>query len=371
MPDLERHVVITHAIGPTGALRLALARGSVRIRGIDGDECRVEARYPIPADAAVDANPAGDGVLRVTREDGELQVEVTDALAGGIRSALGWLTGSARRAVHFDVAMPRSALLTLSTVNAAAEISGLTGDQEIRGVSAGVRIRDAAGRLRFSTVSGDLSLAGTVLALDASTTSGALDVDVEQLLELRAHSVSGDVRLVGRLAAGIQHSVESVSGDLRLAMREGVTVTTRGISGAVRAEVPTRQETAPGGGRVVIVGDGTATLSFRTLSGDLRLVAPPAVVEDALARGGDPGSTRDAERAPAVEPAATDAMVIAGAWVSAASTVGADAQPSPGIPAWSSPAPADDAPLAILQALERGEIDVDEAARRLQGGAHV
>ena len=69
----ERHSVITHTIGAKGTLVLRTVRGSVRVRGVDTTEVRVEARYPGSSDPAND-----EQALRVKRTDDLLQVEVDE-----------------------------------------------------------------------------------------------------------------------------------------------------------------------------------------------------------------------------------------------------------------------------------------------------
>jgi hypothetical protein len=132
------------------------------------------------------------------------------------------------------------------------------------------------------------------------------------------------------LGAG-PHAVETVSGDLRLATESGVTLRANTFSGEVRAESAHRTETK-GGQRIIVVGDGRAVLEFRSMSGDAHLAGPDG------ARGEDA----------VPETAPTDATVTS----TEAPTGGMEDE------------------LDVLRALERGEIDVDEAARRLEGTAH-
>lgn len=307
MTTTERQTLITHAIGPAGLLSLRTVRGSVRVRGTDGEEARVEARYTSRSPSE-GADPEADGVLRVRRSPSELAIDV-DEMDLGVLSAIGRLARGGRPAVDFDIDVPRGASLRLSGVSADLDIRGLSGDQEIRTVTGDAQLDDVAGRVSLQSVSGDALVRGGAIALDVTTTSGDLSVVAERLDLVHVRSVSGDVRLSGELAAGPAHSVESVSGDLELAPSNGVTVRMSGISGSLGSELPHRRATERGW-RTVVVGDGAAELSFRTMSGDASVVAsdgPVTTPEDGL---------------------------------------------------------------SILQALERGEIDVDEAARRLEGGTH-
>jgi hypothetical protein len=120
-----------------------------------------------------------------------------------------------------------------------------------------------------------------------------------------------------------------VSGDFRLGVLGGVSLEVRALSSDVRVSLPHRSEGSRDRRRYVI-GGGEAQLLFSSMSGDV--VAGPA---------------RRMAAAPPAPPAPPQ-------------------PPSPLTPPAAPMAP--DAQLAILQALERGEIDVDEAARRLASG---
>jgi hypothetical protein len=367
MTTIERHAVLSHTIGAGGTLSIRTVRGSVRIRGTDGDEAHVEARY---ADhSGDDSNPEEDGVLKVERLAGELRVEV-DEMARGLQPALSVLLRGGRPAVDFDVIMPRAAGLRLAGVSADLDVRGLSGGQEIRTVSGDVSMDDVAGRISVQSVSGDVLIRGATIALDGTTTSGDLSAVAHRIESVRARSVSGDLRLSGLLEPSGEHAIESISGDLELAPSGGVTVRMTGISGSIHSELPHRRE-SNGGRRAIVVGDGAATLTFRTMSGDLNLVrvpgsdAPePPVSETSPMRPPDP--PRPTPPSPPTPPAPPDAPRDRTVPIppAAPSAFAGGQEPHATSPA--SVEVIDE--LSILQALERGDIDVDEAARRLAGG---
>jgi hypothetical protein len=137
-------------------------------------------------------------------------------------------------------------------------------------------------------------------------------------------TVSGDAELEGDLAAA-HHRVETVSGDLSLGLVGGLTLEVRGLSTDGSGAVAHRSEGSRERRRYVI-GDGAATLQFSSMSGDV-------VVHTA--------------RRVAAPPPATP--------------------PPPMPPAPPTPPLAPGEQMAVLRALERGDIDVDEASRRLAG----
>jgi hypothetical protein len=99
------------------------------------------------------------------------------------------------------------------------------------------------------------------------------------------------------------------------------------------------------GRRVIVVGDGVARIAVATMSGDVK-VGKPRSREIVIT----PNSRRPARSAPTPPPAPAPA---------------ADADP-PSPSAAAIAAAYEDARLTILKQLERGEIDVTEAGRRLE-----
>ncbi len=365
MSTSEREAIITHAIGAQGLLSLRTVRGSVRVRGIDGDEARVEARYATNAPDGTDPNV--EGALTVRRLPSELHVEVNET-ATGVLSALGRLIGGSKPSVDFDVNLPRGATLRLSGVSADLDVSGLRGDMDIRTVSGDVLMDDVSGLVSLQSVSGDTLIQAGSLSLDATTTSGDLSAVATRFERLHIRAVSGDVRLGGEVAEGPGHSVESVSGDLELAPSNGVTVRMSTLSGRIRSELPHRLE-SHGGRRVAIVGNGAADLGFRTMSGDAAIVGSLRHKGRAAER---PGRPPRPERPPRPSlpklprlPSLPDRPEPPGRGRGWHFEIGGEKQPDTATAARRPTNPPNE--LDILRALERGEIDVDEAARQLEG----
>jgi hypothetical protein len=288
---------IEHRIGATGSLTLRGVSGDVKLTGTDGEEVSIVAHLQHGAR------------LNVQKSDGGLLVEQVQRgmLLGGMFE---------RESVDFEVELPRRARLDVKTVSGDVQGRDLLGDQAVRTVSGDLSLGKVAGRVEVTAVSGDVEIKGSgSLELTATTTSGDVNVEADALARLTARSVSGDVSIRGRLEPGPRHSVETVSGDLRLDSAGGVSVE------IARAVDLGRGESGP-----IVVGDGAARLLFRTLSGDHE-VKGGQLRADAL----DGSALRDIDED---------------------TTVGA-------------PAASEDS-IDVLRALERGEIDIDEATRRLE-----
>lgn len=285
---------IRHTIGVEGAFSLHNVAGDIRLRGTDTDEVLVHARS---SHGRSDSLP-----LIVRRTDGGLRIEVEQGSFD--------LLGLSRRRVgiEFDVTLPRAARVEVNAVSSDIESHGLSADQAYKTVSGDVTVEGHGGRVSLTTVSGDVELtADQQLEPSVATTSGDISISAPSVTALQVRTVSGDTRIRSGFLPDAGHRVESVSGDLLVQARSGLTLDVRrGI------------DVASGRNRRMVAGDGSAELRFRSLSGDVHLEGD--VVE------------------PAPAPAA----------------------PVPG---------ASDESLRVLRALERGEIDVEEAARRLEGAS--
>ena len=318
---------IDHEIGPNGSLSLAVTSADVRLTATDGPSARVRATFEIGASSDAEADEMFESLqLLVHAESGSLAVDEPDGhrgLGGAISRLLG---GRAAELVSVEVEAPAGCRLELRVVSSDVQASGFRGSQRYQSVSGDLRLADAGGDFDIDSVSGDVSLRGVEpVSLTANNVSGDLSAQAPTFNTLRVQSVSGDVSVDGALDAGSPHGVDTVSGDFRLASSSGMTVSVRAMSSDVHSSLPHRIEGSADRRRLV-VGDGAAAVAFNSMSGDLAV-------------------TRSRQ-----QPAAAE---------------GAPATPSTSKPA----TPAPDDRNEILRALERGDIDVDEAMRRLGGNA--
>ena len=175
--------------------------------------------------------------------------------------------------------------------------------------------------------------------------SGDVELRAGTIRSLRAATTSGDIKVAGRLLGPGPFGVETVSGDGLLAPAGDLRIEMSTLSGDLRSDVEGRSEGGRGH-RSLSIGNGGPHFTFRSLSGDLRIVRPTPVGPT----GEPPSRTIGSDPEPAPAIAATGAAAAA----APATVSGAIATAY------------DDARLGILRSLERGEIDVAEAGRRLE-----
>jgi hypothetical protein len=328
MATFVRTQSIDHSIGPSGSLTLKVSSGDVTVRGVPGGDVHVRANYEIHAASEEEATRAfADGQLQVDAGDGYLTVAEPDD-----RSSLGALVGrllSGRGHVELsvNVELPESAELRLDAVSSDVNVEQLRGEQRYNTVSGDLSLTHVGGSVRVKSVSGDVTVrADQPISFRAEGVSGDLSLVAPMIRGLRANSVSGDVDLEGQLAEGAEHRVDTVSGDVSVGLLGGANFEVRGISSDVVSDLDHRIEGRQDRRRVV-VGAGGPDFIFNSMSGDLSIRRPRRL-------------DRMAPQPP--EP------------------------PRPPAPPSAAPVTAEQQ-LEILRALERGEIDIDEATRRLGG----
>ena len=302
----QRTDTIEHTIGPSGSFRLDVRSSEVRVLAVDGDAVRIRAR-----------DRSSLSRLDVQAADRDLSVRAS----GG--------------APDLVVEVPTGASVTVEGSGSDLQVEGLRGDQRYRTASGDIHLRDVGGQLIIEAVSGDVDIvAGAPTTVAARTVSGDLSLRAGPIQALRAVTTSGDVRIAGRFDGEGPFAIETVSGDATIAPAEGLRIRTSTVTGDVRTEGDARAE-GQRGQRTVIVGAGRPEMTFRSTSGDLRVVR-------ALPLAAPVRPTVPPPPAPPEAPALV------------ASTVSSD------------PDPDAESRLDILRALERGEIDVAEATLRLE-----
>ena len=323
--------VLEHEIGPTGLVAIRLHGSDIRVRAVDGSMVRVN-----------DTTGTLARSVRVERGPGSLSLEAGRGLSVSLGSLGSIGLGVGRRAPNLEIEVPRHATLVLETASGGVTVDGLAGDQRYRTASGQVLLRDVCGPLTLEVVSSDVDIQTTgACTVDARSISGDLAVRGDAVGSVRLSTTSGDVRINGRFAGPGPFAIETVSGDTTLAPTGSLRVEVMSVAGDVRSDIEATTE-GRRGSRTVVVGEDGPTLTIRSISGNVRLV-----------RGSLPvslPSQRPPESTLPLEPVMPD-----------------DLTEGPTV-AISDPAeaPHDNGSMAILESLERGEIDVDEAARRLE-----
>jgi hypothetical protein len=334
MATYVRTQSIDHPIGASGRLTLAVTSADVGVEAVDGDVARVRATFEIRAGSEAEADSIFEAAkLRVSLGNHSIELQEPDdrhVMRHGVLGALPHIFGgSAEAELEVQLEVPHGAELRLATVSGDVNSRGLIGEHRYQTVSGDLSLVDCGGVVRVNTVSGDARLRGDEsVVVRAESVSGDLAVSAPHLVGVRAQTVSGDVEIEGELEPSAEFRVETVSGDLVVGLIGGATFDVRGLSTDISSDIDHRVEGRHDRRRLV-VGSGVPNFLFSSMSGDLAVRRPRRLA-------GIP--TPPAPPGP----------------------------PPPPAPPRASLSPEEQ--LGVLQALERGDIDIDEATRRLAGG---
>jgi Putative adhesin len=324
---------LEHPIGLEGQLSIRIRSGEVRLRSADDDTVRVRESNGHQLDDLFEI-AAGDGSLVLRTRRG---MDV-GWLGFGPRDLLEWMGPNARGgsldAPELVVEVPRRAAAVVETASGEVLADGLVGSQRYQTASGDITLRAVSGRLAVEAVSGDVDIVATgSTELSVRTVSGDIEVRAGTLTRVQAASTSGDLRLAGRFAGPGPFGIDTVSGDGLLAPAGDVQIQMNSVTGDLNSEFD--GPTVTRGRRSLTIGRSGPVVAFRSMSGDLHVVRPVATTShDAPTPQAEPAA-----------PVATDAGPAANQAIAAAY---------------------EDARLRILRSLERGEIDVTEAGRRLE-----
>ncbi len=314
---------------PGGEVEILLTSNALRLRGIDGDHVVIRTR-------------GGESIDdELTIETSSALVRIRDGGAGEVR--LGPLRMRTRHPADLDIDIPRAARVSVRTLSGDVEAASIAGASRWATASGDLQLRVDGGPVSAESMSGDITVdSGVPVEVTARSVSGGVRLRVPELEALDASTTSGDIDVVAAMSRRGSHTMSSVSGDVQLATASPVRVEASTVTGDIRAAGSHRGEGGRGR-RTLVVGDGSVSVSVSTMSGDVRLRV-----------------TRSTTAAPAPgQPAAP------------AHATPAPTQPSSAGPAqpWLGDAGSTDrreaARLEVLRALERGDINVDAATRRL------
>jgi hypothetical protein len=361
MGTLERTETLAHRLGTNGRVSIKTIGGLLRVRGIEGEEARMTVAYRIRATDHASAERALEtGRVLVDRGPGSLEVETPERR---LSTGLAWLFGGARVGADIAIDVPWGTRVRLETMSGSVEALSLIGDQKYRTVSGDIRLWGLGGLVEAGTISGSISLdGGGDVRLRCNTISGGIKVRANVFHGMILSSTSGSISVVGALDPAGDYRAESISGSVALTPLSGVTAELRTVSGSIVSDIEHRVEGGRGFWRS-IVGDGRSVFHVNSTSGGLRLLA--ASPEDRVVAASAPSAP-----AGSASEAAPTASPDAGAEV--AGTEAEESSPAESVESWNPEETADasgdaaaEEELAVLQALERGEIGVDEAAERL------
>lgn len=193
--------------------------------------------------------------------------------------------------LRYRIALPAETAVAVQSTSGDINAESLSSGVDIKSTSGEVTLAEISGPLTISTVSGDVSLdGGQASGANINTTSGEVelrglteaivvktvsgDITIEEARDgrLNIDTASGNIRYDGSLAKSSENQINSISGDVELQIPEdaGVNLNASSVSGDMSTDIDldgTIEEHALRG----VIGDGAASLSITTTSGDVQI----------------------------------------------------------------------------------------------------
>jgi DUF4097 and DUF4098 domain-containing protein YvlB len=229
--------------------------GSVQVTAWDRGEVEIRGRLGEGTER-LDVTSSGDRVsIRVVIPRGSRNVEDSD----------------------LEIRVPARKNLTVRTVSAEIEISGVAGIVDAEATSGSVEVSGNPGRVRAVSTSGEVSVNASTARLEARSTSGSVEASGRATESVVVETVSGDLEVN---VTTPEMMAKSVSGGVSLA---GVTrrLATSTVSGDIEVNGGTLQyasfETVSGSVSFEGNLEGDAALNIASHSGDVVVALPSNV----------------------------------------------------------------------------------------------
>jgi hypothetical protein len=247
-------------------LEIKNIRGSVTIRGVDGANS-----IHITAIKHLDSGDAQRTEIQMSQlADGSVSVQTRYQESGWLLSLLGahWPCK-----VDYTVEGPADCTLRVEGVSNTALIEGLKGSLSLKSVSGEIEARRLEGTISLHTISGDIGGDQLSGALTVDTTSGRVRLEASDFSSLQANSVSGVLFFKTPLSTG-PYTFKTISGDIRLVVpaKSACNVDFQSISGRFSSNLPavTGQQRQRGSQSAAVQGGGPM-VKFNTVSGNASL----------------------------------------------------------------------------------------------------
>jgi Putative adhesin len=260
-------------------LRISTEVGTVRVDA-SGSASGVEVDVQPMRNNSASQEAVEQTKVELVERDGRYEV--------AIESPKRWLSFGRGASIAIRVSCPEGAELEVATATADVETRGslaavgaktatgdlrfdvVSGDVAVNSASGDIAIGEIGGAGKVRSASGDVSVALGRGALSVNSASGDVRID-RALASISAATASGDIE-IGAVEAG-EVRLQSVSGDVRVGVREGlrVWIDASSVSGTISSDLPA--EDGP-------PADGVAALEIhaRTVSGDVGIVAATGIL---------------------------------------------------------------------------------------------
>jgi hypothetical protein len=319
----------TFSVGESCELSLNNIQGSIEIKGWDKPEISVSgvkrARgFWGPAEPS-------STIIEMKQDGSKVSIKTKP------RQPFSWFNwGKNWVTVDYYVRVPRKANLNIKGVSCPIKVEDIEGDVRNKSVSGRLLLDDIKGDINLNSVSGGVTGNKFTGSLDVTTVSGGITLTNCHLSSMSANSVSGGIRLGTTINPEGRYKAKTVSGSWKLAIPPDsrCTISTKSFSGGVKCELPREVTNSSRSNWSGKINGGGATIEFNSLSGSLHIV--PLEAEEVFVK---PEERPSGETRPLVTE-----------------------EEAPGA---TKPIEEESPEMNILKMVESGEIDIEEALKRL------
>ena len=326
---MEERIEQEFDTGPQAEVSVENVNGPVTVEGWDEARVHLEARR------------RGERARVVFTHEGA-RVEVRTEIEPRDRGLMGWWGREEPAEVEYTLRVPRDTRLTLRNVHGPLRAASFRGALEAKSVDGPVQVFQVLGETRAEATNGSVELTQVQGQAQAFTTNGSVTLRDCQVNSVVAETVNGSIR-IEPLSAGCAVRARTVNGELTLNVPDGVAAELEANGVMLRTTMGIAHQSYTSGrtawrGRVGS-GKPSAQVSFSTVNGHVRVNGSPEAApalgsgETVAATLATAGGSED-RSAPVSEPAAAPAAAAA------------------------APQPRD--VMSILQAIERGDVSVEQ-----------
>ncbi len=332
-------------------------RAEVLIRIPDYEDGDIEEMLQIRQEGSeirVSSNLGDGGHRRWEKHGRAIGRQVEEALREGDFASIGeqigrWVEGmrGPRPDIDIEITIPAACDVAVRSLSGEIQISGVTGNIYLETASGDSHLSGSQGNLLVKTASGGFEATGFSGRLGVRTASGDVSIRGGVLQAFNIGSISGDIALAGQITPDGEYGIRTTSGDTHLALPADAacTVQVRTVSGDIDCELPYQRTRESRRHMALAINGGGPTVQFGSISGDLSIT-----------------QLSDAPAASAADIDATQRLRREDAPFGFGDEVGDSFRLSD---AGATTTPRQSAEMAVLEAIERGELTVDEGLARL------
>lgn len=235
----------------------------------------------------VTIRPGQDGIIQVTAtkhtdkgNPEKTNIEIEQAEDGSVAvithyDSAGWSFKTRPCVVDYEIVVPQQCSLKASNVSSNLSARGLSGTFRLKSVSGLLELEQLKGEMDLTSVSGKILARDLSGDLKFENVSGKIEISNSEIPTVIGKSVSGDFKMESALGEG-PYTFKSVSGRVTLLVPGDTraTLSQSGISGSIKTNLPVTSRQRMKGAEKVEVQQGGTAISLNSVSGSVHLLSP-------------------------------------------------------------------------------------------------